>query len=200
MHCGCVIVIERQKMTVYPPEIIGPLWGVFEVWIALTKRSKPGAVSKGRHSLGIIWSVNLSAVAASIVAAYRLPSCHLPWPKLVVGLACCLFVVGLILRWYSIIHLGRFFTANVAIARDHYVVDSGPYHFVRHPRYTGLLLIALGYALSFQNWASLLIMFVPLCAVILNRIHVEEAALLGGLGDQYRGYMQRTKRLIPTIY
>jgi protein-S-isoprenylcysteine O-methyltransferase len=108
--------------------------------------------------------------------------------------------LGLALRWYSIIHLGRFFTVNVAIANDHRLIDSGPYHFVRHPSYAGNLLAVAGFSLSFQNWASILLIFVPCCAVILWRIHIEEEALLGALGEQYRGYMRRTKRLIPLIY
>lgn len=150
--------------------------------------------------MGLIWLVVLSAVALGTDAAYQLHQCTLPRPKLVVEFGCSLFVLGLALRWYSIIHLGRFFTANVAIARDHYLIDSGPYHFVRHPSYTGMLVAVLGFGLSFANWASLLIIFVPICAITLWRIHIEEEALIGALGEQYRGYMQRTRRLIPLIY
>ena len=47
-------------------------------------------------------------------------------------------MVGVALRWYSVIYLGRFFTANVAILKDHQLVDTGPYRFVRHPSYTGV--------------------------------------------------------------
>jgi protein-S-isoprenylcysteine O-methyltransferase Ste14 len=80
------------------------------------------------------------------------------------------------------------------------LIDSGPYHFVRHPSYAGNLLAVVGFSLSFQNWASILLIFVPCCAVILWRIHIEEEALLGALGEPYRGYMRRTKRLIPLLY
>jgi protein-S-isoprenylcysteine O-methyltransferase len=44
------------------------------------------------------------------------------------------------------------------------------------------------------------IMAIPILAVFLWRIHVEESALLRGLGNQYRSYMDRTKRLIPGVY
>jgi protein-S-isoprenylcysteine O-methyltransferase Ste14 len=50
------------------------------------------------------------------------------------------------------------------------------------------------------HWASLLSLLVPICLVFLRRIRVEEAVLLQALGDQYRDYMRRTKRLIPAIY
>jgi protein-S-isoprenylcysteine O-methyltransferase len=61
-----------------------------------------------------------------------------------VGVA--LLLLGLLLRWWSIIHLGRFFTVDVVIATDHRVVDSGPYRFIRHPSYSGVLLIIAGVA------------------------------------------------------
>jgi protein-S-isoprenylcysteine O-methyltransferase len=166
----------------------------------MAKRSKSDATSKDRHSLGLIWLVNLAAVALGVAAAYQLRQCALPWPNVVLPLGCSLFVLGLALRWYSIIHLGRFFTTNVAIAKDHYLIDSGPYRFIRHPSYTGSMVAVLGFTLSFANWASLLIIFIPSCAATLWRIHIEEEALLGALGEQYHGYMQRTKRLIPLIY
>jgi protein-S-isoprenylcysteine O-methyltransferase len=184
----------------HPPEIIGPLWGASEACLILMRRSKSDAASKDRHSLGAMWLVTLTAIALGIVAANRLPSCGLPRPRLVLGVGGCGFALGLVLRWYSIIHLGRFFTVNVAIAKDHRLVDTGPYRLIRHPSYAGNLLAVFGFALTFQNWASLLIVFAPCCAVTLWRIHIEEGALLTALGEQYRGYRQRTKRLIPWIY
>jgi protein-S-isoprenylcysteine O-methyltransferase len=182
------------------PEILGWLWCASELGLALAKRSKSDATSKDRHSLGLIWLVYLLAFTLGIVAAYKLRQCMLPWPKLDLEVGCCLFVLGLGLRWYSIIHLGRFFTTNVAIAKDHHLIDSGPYRFIRHPSYTGSLMAVLGFTLIFANWASLLIMIVPICAITMWRIHIEEEALVGALGEPYCRYMQRTKCLIPMIY
>ena len=104
------------------------------------------------------------------------------------------------LRWYSIIHLGRFFTVDVAIAADHQLVDTGPYRFVRHPSYTGALFAFIGFGFVMRNWASLLLITVPIFAAFLYRINVEERALLGALGERYRVYSQKTKRLIPFVY
>jgi protein-S-isoprenylcysteine O-methyltransferase len=187
-------------VTLRLPEILGPLWGASEFVLALARRSKSDATSKDRHSLGLIWLVVLSAIALGVVAAYQLPQCKLPRPNFVLEIGCALYALGLALRWYSIIHLGRFFTANVAIAADHRLIDSGPYHFVRHPSYTGMLMAVFGFALTFANWASLLIIFAPTCAVQLWRIYIEEEALIGALGEEYRGYMRRTRCLIPLIY
>jgi protein-S-isoprenylcysteine O-methyltransferase len=183
-----------------PVAIAAMLLGISELLLTLLKRSKSNATSKDRNSLKLIWLVNLTTIAVGIFASYRLREYRLSWPNIGLEIGTCLFVAGLVLRWYSIMYLGRFFTMNVAIAADHRVIDSGPYRFIRHPSYTGILLAMLGLGLICQNWASLLIIFVPSCAVLLWRIHIEEKVLLEGLGAPYRSYMQRTKRLIPLIY
>jgi protein-S-isoprenylcysteine O-methyltransferase len=187
-------------MPAHLPEILGPLWGCSELALTIAKRSKSDAISKDRHSLGIIWLVCLSSVALGTAAAYQLRQCVVPWPEVVLPLSSGLFVLGLALRWWAIIHLGRFFTTNVAIAKDHHLVNSGPYRFLRHPSYSGSLLAVFGFTLSFANWATLLIIFLPVCAITMWRIQIEEAALLEALGEPYRHYMQRTKRLVPWVY
>jgi protein-S-isoprenylcysteine O-methyltransferase Ste14 len=50
------------------------------------------------------------------------------------------------------------------------------------------------------NYVTVFFLVVPVAAVFMNRIRVEEAALLAGLGEPYRVYMQRTKRLIPHLF
>lgn len=147
-----------------------------------------------------MWLVNLTAVVFGILAAYRLPFCRMPAPGFVLKLAVGVFGLGLALRWYAVFYLGRFFTANVAVASDHRVIDSGPYRFVRHPGYAGSLLAVFGLGMSFQNWASLLIIFASGCAVTLWRIHIEEQAVTKALGQEYSDYTGRTGRLIPGIY
>ena len=160
-------------------------------------RSRSDAASKDRGSVFLIWAVCLSGIGLAILAAYRLPAWMLPERKL---FYLCSFALGLLLRSYSIIYLGRFFTPNVAIAADHRLIDSGPYRFIRHPTYTGFLMILFGLGLSFGNLASLLIAVVPILVCLLWRIRIEEQALAERFGERYRAYMQRTKRLIPLVY
>ena len=117
---------------------------------------------------------------------------------LTVGVA--VMVAGQILRWLSIAILGRFFTTYVAIRSDHHVVESGPYRFVRHPSYTGILVIHVGAALCFGNALSAIALLVPVWLALGNRMRIEEAALAEALGPAYREYMARTKRLVPGIY
>jgi len=183
-----------------PPEVLGLIICASEFLLTIFKRSGKNAVSKDRHTLALIWLTNLAAIALGIAAAYRLYECRLPWPDVCLKVAYGIFALGMAVRWYAIIYLGRFFTTNVAIASDHRVIDNGPYRFVRHPSYAGGLLALLGLSLSFQNWACLLIIFVPCFAANAWRIQIEEKALAGGLGEPYRKYVQRTKRLIPFVY
>ncbi len=108
--------------------------------------------------------------------------------------------MGLVLRWWAIITLGRFFTIDVTIQKDHELVERGPFCLVRHPSYTGVLLAFVGFALSLNNWAALVVILVPIFAAFVRRMNVEEEALSQALGSRYGEYMARTKRLVPGIY
>jgi protein-S-isoprenylcysteine O-methyltransferase Ste14 len=109
-------------------------------------------------------------------------------------------LAGLLLRWWAIIHLGRYFTVDVAVLPNQPVIDSGPYKLIRHPSYTGVLLVVVGVAFCFGNFVSSLVLVVPFAALLRRRIRIEERALAAGLGEAYLQYMARTKRLFPHLY
>src|ERR1700730_7205812 len=180
------------------PAILGLAYFFSELVLAFTRRSSAKTVSKDTNSLRVLWIVIIVCIWLSIRAQGRWPQAVLPPWSIPTGVA--IFVGGMVLRWYSIIYLGRFFTVNVAIAADHQLIDTGPYRFVRHPSYTGALLAFIGFALVMRNWASVLLISVPIFFAFLYRIHVEERALLAALGDRYRVYSEKTKRLIPFVY
>ena len=106
---------------------------------------------------------------------------------------------GVMVRQYAIAILGRFFSLSVQISEDHKVVDKGPYKLVRHPSYTGIMLMAIGLSLAVQSLAALLVLLLFFSISFGYRMYVEERALLSGLGQDYASYMKRTKRLIPFI-
>jgi protein-S-isoprenylcysteine O-methyltransferase len=185
-------------MTVNLLPILGLVWFVAE--LCLTRRSGPGAISQDRGSLGVLWRVEMISIGCGIVAAFRFPAGAMPAHHLVYLFGICVLVLGLVLRVYSILYLGRFFTINVAIAADHRLIDSGPYRFVRHPSYTGALMLFLGLGLGIGNWLSVALIIIPVFLALRWRMQIEEAALSEALGETYRRYMQRTKRLLPMIY
>ena len=119
------------------------------------------------------------------------------WP-VVAGLA--VMWLGLAIRTWAIVVLGRSFRTTVEIDADQPVVARGPYRWVRHPAYTGVLLLAAGYGLAMGNWLSLLITVTVPAVAMLRRIGVEETALVETLGRPYEVYRTRTKRLVPGLW
>jgi len=111
-----------------------------------------------------------------------------------------LIVIGVLVRQWAILVLGRYFTVTVGVQKDQKVVDNGPYRFIRHPSYLGLFLIILGIGLALHSWVGILVLLVLNGLAFGYRIHVEEKALVAELGDDYIQYMKRTKRIIPFIF
>lgn len=110
-----------------------------------------------------------------------------------------LMLAGIVVRQWSIAILGRYFSGVIGVQEGQKVVESGPYHFVRHPSYTGALLIEVGIGLAFQSWGAVLVILVVFAVVYGHRMFVEEKVLVADLGDSYSDYMKRTKRLIPFL-
>lgn len=120
------------------------------------------------------------------------------WADYVPGLV--LLVLGVALRVWAILTLGRLFKVVVVIQPDHRVIDSGPYRLVRHPSYTGALIALLGVGVALDSWLALLaLVLLPLLGLVV-RIRVEEAALERALGDEYRAYAARRRRLLPGLW
>jgi len=110
-----------------------------------------------------------------------------------------LMIVGILVRQWAIFVLGRFFTVTVSVQKNQKVVDYGPYQFVRHPSYLGLLLIIIGVGLALGSWAGILILLVMNGIALGYRIQIEEKVLVSELGKDYVEYTKRTKRLIPFV-
>lgn len=180
---------------------LGAIYIASELGLALMKRAKAGSSRiVDRGSLRLLWIVIVASVVLGFFVATWVPGAAMTGAPLLGEVGVGLFASGLALRWYAIVHLGRFFTVNVAIAVDHRLNDRGPYRLIRHPSYTGALMAFLGMGLCLGNWASLAVISVPIVLAFLRRMRVEEAALLQAFGDEYRAYMNRTQRLIPGVY
>jgi protein-S-isoprenylcysteine O-methyltransferase len=187
-------------MKIFLPEWLGILYGLSELALSAFRRAGEDASGADRGSLPLLWIVILASVFLAFTLAFAMPQLSFGPRALCDAIGIAGFVVGIALRWYAIVVLGRFFTVNVAIARDHRLIETGPYRIIRHPSYTGSLLAFAGLGICFCNWASLAALMLPTLAVFLRRIQVEEAALIAAFGDSYRDYIRRTKRLIPAIY
>lgn len=149
------------------------------------------------------WSlvVVLVAVIGGFIGAIKVARGHTgeigtgAWPLFFVGLV--LMVAGLVIRWWAIIALGRFFTPDVRVQSGQTVVGTGPYRWVRHPAYSGLVVFFVGLGLALSNWLSLALLVALPAAGLAVRINAEERVLLASLGEPYRQFCASRPRLFP---
>lgn len=108
--------------------------------------------------------------------------------------------LGMLLRWWSFATLGRLFTTVVKASADQPIVDRGPYRWVRHPSYTGLVMAFLGFGLMLGNWAGVVTSVVLILAAVIYRLRGEERALVEARGTAYLDYAKGRARLLPFIW
>jgi protein-S-isoprenylcysteine O-methyltransferase len=180
------------------------LWGaLLAAWMAsetLYARRPGGRATLDRGSSEVMLASLLGNVAI-VLGLMRLGIGQLPgpaWRFQVAGLA--LALCGLLLRVWAIRTLGRFFTSAVEVAADHTVVQSGPFRWLRHPGYTGVMLFGAGMILATGSWAGVPVYLLGHGLAMHYRISVEERALREQLGDAYVDYSARTWRMLPFVY
>ena len=169
------------------------------VKLARESAKRPGSPDAGSTRIltgGMMLAMAVGLPLAWLPAAQFSASSRLP--LLVVGFA--LAVAGGLLRRHCFKALGRSFTGDVQVSDGQRVVTTGAYSILRHPSYTGGLLMNGGIGIALGSWASLALLVSVTLAVYMYRISVEERALLDGLGEPYAAFMKSRKRLIPFIY
>ena len=111
-----------------------------------------------------------------------------------------IMICGILFRQYAIFTLGKFFTATIQIKKDHELIQTGPYRYIRHPSYLGILIMALGLGIAMANWVSLILCVVLPAIGLIRRIQFEEKELEQHFGKKYQDYIKNTRRVIPFIY
>ena len=119
-------------------------------------------------------------------------------PLFVAGLV--LMSAGIAIRQWAVLVLGRFFTIDVRVQPGQTIVERGPYRWVRHPAYAGLILTFVGIGLALGNWAALAVAAIVPTAGLVVRIRLEERALLAGLGEPYRRFAAARPHLFPGLW
>jgi protein-S-isoprenylcysteine O-methyltransferase Ste14 len=153
---------------------------------------------KGDRSFWLILPGFLAVFFAPPLEFMYLPLLpHSVWMQ-VAGLV--LLGLSLALRIWARLHIRGLYSGHVEVQAEHRLVQSGPYRFVRHPGYTGLVLMALCVALGYSSLIGLLAIPVLLLPGMAYRIRVEENLLENHFGEEYRQYALRTKRLLPGIW
>jgi protein-S-isoprenylcysteine O-methyltransferase Ste14 len=113
-----------------------------------------------------------------------------------VGLAGC--IAGAVLACYARFILGRNWSGTVQLKQNHELIQRGPYRFVRHPIYTGLLLLFLGNAIMVGDWRGLLAVAIVFIS-FWRKLRLEESWLSQHFGVRYTEYAARTKALFPGL-
>lgn len=183
-------------------------WAVF-IWaftpeFRIVLRARTGASrvdSPDAGSLRVIligmWIATGSAFPLSNVTAARFPN-HLQLAVFFAGLL--VLIAGSLLRRHCWRLLGPSFTGDIRASTNQVIVSTGAYRLLRHPSYTGGLLMNLGLGLGLGSWGSVLLLGIASFAVYGYRIHVEERVLLAVVGEPYRTFIRSRWRMIPFVW
>ncbi len=181
--------------------VIALLWVIAEIRLVRKVTINTQDVIDGeRRSQGWLW---LSVMGSITLALF---SKHFAWLPIPIEymtrqwLALGLSAVGLGLRYWAVLRLGFFFSTHVLIHNQHQLITDGPYKWIRHPAYTGLLLALAGAGLAMGDFVALLLLTVVPFFAFKLRIAMEEKKLIKQFGQQYLVYLDKTYRLLPLFY
>ena len=96
--------------------------------------------------------------------------------------------------------LGRNWSVSLELRDKHELITRGVYHYVRHPMYSAFFLWAIAQFLLLPNWVAGLSGIVGFGTLYLFRVGREEQLMLEAFGEEYRGYMRRTARILPWVH
>jgi protein-S-isoprenylcysteine O-methyltransferase Ste14 len=171
-------------------------WGAFWLyWLVAAFSMKRGRVPWSRE-LRIRAAIVLIVIILVRVGVLRHHSLNTdPW-RAAVGLV--LFALGLGFAVWARVHIGRNWGTPMTQKVEPELVTSGPYHLVRHPIYSGILVAGAGTAVAL-SWLWL-IAVVLAGAYFLYSATVEERYLTEQFPDAYPAYQRSTKRLLPFVF
>lgn len=175
-------------------QIVASGWFVIEAINFLLARR---ATSDDGQDRGSLWLI-LATIWGSIGGAYA--SRFLGWgtaTSVVQELGLGLMLVGIALREWAILMLGRYFSVVVVVQENHRLITRGPYRWLRHPAYSGSILTVIGFSLTLGTWLAAVLAGTMSLLACSYRARLEEQALSGVFGDAYRDYMRHTRRFFP---
>ena len=166
----------------------------------IIRRARQSGTDTDAKSMQVImlgmWVAFLAGFPLAWVRALQFHTLRVPW--FLSGVA--VIASGSALRRHCWRMLGESFTGDVRVRPGQEIVGRGAYAILRHPSYTGGVLMNTGTGLALGSWGSMLLFAASSLAVYTYRMRVEERALLAALGDPYREFLRTRKRIIPFIY
>ncbi|MCL4530469.1 MAG: isoprenylcysteine carboxylmethyltransferase family protein [Chloroflexi bacterium] len=172
--------------------------GVIYLW---WDRGQTGSIRTEAGNRSFWWIIpGFAAAFFAPVLEYQFLPAFLPRALELEMAGLIIILAGLIVRVWSRAALKNQYSGYLRIKTGHKLVTEGPYRFVRHPGYSGLLLIALGISIGYSSIIGLLVIPLMLFPALAYRINIEEKLLTDEFGDRYRAYARSTKRLIPILW
>jgi len=192
-----------------PDRVILASWAVFLlVWLGLSFFVKRDVRGGRTATVYQVRELVLVAIIVVLIWSYRHHQSgpHPAFIRLllfvptlrVVWIGAALTAIGVAVAIWARLYIGRNWSPRPAKKEAHELVTSGPYAVVRHPIYTGIIVAALGTALTGTIFG--MIVLVLAAALFLSRVRTEERIMLELFPDTYPSYQSRTKRLIPFIW
>lgn len=195
-----IVALGVRRLEPWPPllRVLGVVFLVlYLLWLVGEARVARREIDKtetrlDRGTMELYAAGRFATVVAALAVITPPPS-----PTIAaVGLG--VFTAGVAFRLVAIVTLGRYYSHRVRLESDHAVVDRGPYRFVRHPAYSGMLVAHVGVAIFFYSVPALAVLALVLLPGIVLRIRVEERAL--GTLPGYAEYSRRRARLLPMVW
>jgi protein-S-isoprenylcysteine O-methyltransferase Ste14 len=137
--------------------------------------------------------------AAALIAAVYTQTGFLASESFIKPTGFAIFGAGMALFALAVAYLKKAFLGDVEPVTDR-LVTTGPYRFVRHPLYLGMLVAAFGVAVAFRSVWGLSITLAVFAPAGLWRARLEEQALARRFGEEWERYARRTRFVLPLIY
>jgi protein-S-isoprenylcysteine O-methyltransferase Ste14 len=174
-------------------------WVMFSVyWEVAAKGAAATKSSESRASRSIhvfLTNAALIMVLAPIRGLGRL----LPVSALIMSAGLSVEALGLFLAIWARRHLGRNWSGEITIKEQHELVRSGPYRWLRHPIYTGILAMYVGGMLVTGEWLAIAGLAV-IAFAYWRKIRLEEANLQTAFGAEYEAYRLQSWALVPGLF
>lgn len=178
-------------------------WGFAARGTKATQREE-SAASRAGHIIPI-------GIASWLLFARTLPGCTpntwpvfpaflcekvVPYGPAVYFVGVAVLAAGLAFSIWARAWLGRNWSGIVTVKQDHELVRGGPYRYVRHPIYTGILFGLIGSAIARDEWRGLLAVAIA-WAGLWRKLRLEERWMIERFGDAYRAFQAEVPALIP---
>ena len=194
-----LLFLGRHKI---PPELLllyGLAWASTALyWSSPAKAAQSGEFKWYRPLRLVTLAVTFALLFWDATGVGFLGRRFLP-PVLILGLVgFSLALIGMAATWWARVELGQYWSDRVIVQTDHQLVRTGPYAYMRHPIYSGVLLAVLGTALVVGEWRGVLAFLILLTNYAI-KAKKEERILTERFSDEFRQHQREAGFLLPRV-